>query len=96
MARRGGGPAGVDHARIGIGVEVVKRERPHPLRVQQRRGALDLSGCDDPAIGDEQGARERQLAREFAEPRQRAITEHDTGAQLKVERAHQAGFLPTR
>ena len=87
---------GVDHARIGIGVEVVKRERLHALRVQQRRGALHLSGRDDPAIGDQQRARERQLARELAEPRKRAIAEHDARAQLKVERAHQAGFLPTR
>ena len=94
--RRRDGPPGLDHARVGIGVEVVERERPHALRVQERRGALHLPGRDDPAIGDEQRARERQLARQLAEPRKRAIAEHDARAQLKVERAHQAGFFPTR
>jgi hypothetical protein len=51
----------------GLASKSWKRERLHALRVQQRRGALHLSGRDDAAIGDEQRARERQLARELAE-----------------------------
>ena len=75
--------------RIGVGVEVVKGERRRCRRVSsERRGALHLAGRDDPAIGDEQRARERQLARQLAEPRERAVAEHDARAQLKVEWRH--------
>ena len=47
--------------------------------------AVDMTGADDSAIGDEQGSTEAQFARELAEPLRGVIPDHEPGARTKVE-----------
>src|SRR5439155_18675026 len=46
---------------------------------------VDQPGRHDPPVRHDQRRRERQLARELAEPGERPVAEHDAGPQLKVE-----------
>jgi hypothetical protein len=53
--------------------------------VERRRGALRQAGRDDAAIRNDQCPPERQLARQIAQLRERAVTEHDARSQMKIE-----------
>ena len=80
---------GLDHRRVGVGVEVVERRRRDAGGLERRRRALARSPArDDAAVGDAGARRGRELARQLAQARERAVAEHDPSAQLEIESRH--------
>jgi len=78
-------PAGLDHSRVGIRVEIVKRERFDAGRGECFPGAVDITGGHDSRIGDDERARKGEIAGQLAQPAERAVAEHHSSARVKFE-----------
>ena len=77
-------------AELDAQISRVSARVPYVEKLEGRLNSLNALSADvDQKLED-------QLARQLAKARKRAVAKHHARAQLKVERAHQAGFLATR
>ena len=76
---------GFNHARVGVGVEIVKARGGVACGPQQRHRFFDVASRDDAGIGNEQGMSTPQVADEVSETPECGIAEDDTGGWLETE-----------
>src|SRR5215211_9490108 len=79
-------PPGFDHARIGVGVELLEARGVDAGGVQLRRRSVDVAGRGDAWIGHDERVPPAHLAGKAAEPLERAVAEDDPRAEDEVER----------
>ena len=53
--------------------------------LKRRGGALDVAGRGDTGVGDDEGPGERELPRQFAQPRERILAKDNPCSQLEIE-----------
>jgi hypothetical protein len=81
--------ARLDHLRVGIGAEAVKKERHDADRVQKLRGAVHETRGDNPFVRHDQRAREAKLVPQEPKLLQHPLAEDEAGSQCEIKWGHQ-------